>query len=110
MMAGPERLLRVDDDLDLLLNWFHSLPAGSDDDSFPHSKRLNRLCPLAVPILIGHRVHDDVRFGHALFRQPAKRLAQMRQMIGRPMLAWPIETNRPTILPGARNRRIAQQT
>ena len=55
-------------------------------------------------------MHDDVVFGDALFRQPLKYTAHMRQMIGSPLMARPVQMNRAAVLPGARNIRIVKET
>src|SRR6185503_19846920 len=42
-------------------------------------------------------------------RQPLKYPAQMRQMIGSPLMARPVKMNRAAVLPGARNTRIVKE-
>src|SRR5687768_13370776 len=109
MVAGAERLLGIENNLNLIRTDRHRLPAWSDDEPPADPQRLDRLRPLPVPILILHRAHNDIRFRQARPDQVTKGAPELCQTVRRPFGGRPIEMNTALILPGALNRRIPKQ-
>src|SRR5262245_66134040 len=93
MVTGAERLLRIEDDLDLTIADINRLPTRPNHDTCADPEGLHRFSPLPIPILIRKSLH--LNFWHRYHRLEAlQSLSNPDQTVQRPTVIWPIQMYR----------------